>query len=61
VSIEQGMIFLFDFGPGLNHMQEGIRTAVVVQSDSLNRILGYPNVIVMPVTTRERPSATYVR
>jgi len=34
---------------------------VIVQSDSLNRIEGYGNVIVVPLTTKQKASATYVR
>jgi mRNA-degrading endonuclease toxin of MazEF toxin-antitoxin module len=54
------MLFRHDFGPRSNHSQEGIRPVVVVQADALNRIEGYGNVIVVPLTTREKKSETYV-
>jgi mRNA-degrading endonuclease toxin of MazEF toxin-antitoxin module len=61
VAIEQGAIFWHDFGPRQNHLQEGVRPVLVVQSDALNRIDGYDNVIVVPLTTREKKAATYRR
>lgn len=32
----------------------------MIQSDALNRVENYVNVIVVPLTTRERKAATYV-
>lgn len=61
MSIEQGAIFDHDFGPRQNHLQEGKRPALVVQSDLLNGISGYPNVIVVPLTTKENKAPTFVR
>jgi len=37
------------------------QAAVVVQTDLLNRLTAYGNVAVVPVTTKNRPSPTYVR
>lgn len=59
MEIEQGAIFDHDFGPRQNHLQEGPRPVVVIQSDALNRVENYSNVIVVPLTTRERKAATY--
>jgi mRNA-degrading endonuclease toxin of MazEF toxin-antitoxin module len=61
VAIEQGGIFRHDFGPRKNHLQEGPRPVVVVQTDALNALDGYGNVIVVPLTTREKKSPTYAR
>ncbi len=58
--IEQGQIFDHDFGPRKNHLQEGPRPVVVIQCNALNRIAGYPNVIVVPLTRTEKKSATYI-
>lgn len=33
---------------------------MVVQTDFLNRLDGYPNVIIVPLTTKHKPSPTYV-
>jgi mRNA-degrading endonuclease toxin of MazEF toxin-antitoxin module len=60
VSIEQGCIFWHDFGPRQNHLQEGVRPALVVQTDFLNRLDGYANVIIVPLTTKSKSSPTYV-
>jgi mRNA-degrading endonuclease toxin of MazEF toxin-antitoxin module len=60
VSIEQGRIFRFDFGPKSNHLQEGVRSALIVQTDLLNRISEYANVIIVPLTTKQRRSGTYI-
>lgn len=61
MKIEQGQIFRHDFGPRQNHLQEGPRPIVVIQTDALNRLDGYPNVIVVPLTTKEKKSATYAK
>ena len=57
--IEQGALFKHDFGPRQNHLQEGPRPVVVVQTDLLNKLDGYANVIIVPITTKHKPSATY--
>lgn len=61
MSIEQGDLFWYDFGPRQDHLQEGPRPVLVVQSNGLNVIFGYPNVIIVPVTTKEKQSATYAK
>lgn len=61
MAIEQGELFFHDFGPRQNHLKEGPRPIVVVQTNHLNRMDGYPNVIVVPITTKPRTSPTYVR
>lgn len=60
MAVEQGAIFRHDFGPRQNHLQEGPRP-VVVQTDGLNRLEGYPNVMVVPLTTKGKPSPTFVK
>jgi len=61
VSIEQGGVYRFDFGPQQQHLQEGKRYLVVVQTDLLNQLDGYPNVIVVPTTTKGKPSPSFAR
>jgi mRNA-degrading endonuclease toxin of MazEF toxin-antitoxin module len=59
--IEQGEVYRFDFGPQQQHLQEGKRFLVVVQTDALNRIDGYHLVMVVPTTTKGRPSPSYAK
>ena len=61
MEIEQGQLYRHDFGPRTNHLQDGPRPVLVVQTDLLNRIEGYPNVVIVPLTTKQRASATYVK
>lgn len=58
--IERGQLYRFDFGPRGNHLQGGIRPVVVLQSNALNRVEGYRNVLVAPLTTKQRKAPTYV-
>lgn len=60
MSIEQGGIFGFDFGPRSNNLIEGPHSVVVVQTNDLNRLDAYQNVIVVPITSKPRKSPTYV-
>ncbi len=55
------MLFKHDFGPRQNSLQEGPRPLVVVQTDNLNRLDGYPLVIVVPLTTKTKPSPTFIQ
>jgi mRNA interferase MazF len=59
VEIKQGDLYKHDFGPRSNHLQEGPRPVVVIQTNALSSLEGYPNVMVAPVTTKQKPSATY--
>ena len=59
--ISQGDLFWFDFGPQSSHLQEGPRPALVIQGDLMNRLDSYYNVIIVPVTTKQRQSPTYIR
>lgn len=60
MAIRQGAIFAYDFGPRHNNLQEGPRPVVVVQTDALNKLEGYGNVVVVPVTTKQKPAKTYI-
>jgi mRNA-degrading endonuclease toxin of MazEF toxin-antitoxin module len=61
LTIEQGDVFDHNFGPRQNNLQEGSRPVLVVQTDTLNKLEGYGNVIVVPLTTKERLSVTYIK
>ena len=54
-------MYRFDFGPQQDHLQEGKRYLIVVQTDALNKIDGYPNVIVVPTTTKGKPSPSFAK
>jgi mRNA-degrading endonuclease toxin of MazEF toxin-antitoxin module len=61
VAIRQGAIFAHNFGPRQNNLQEGPRPVVVVQADALNKLEGYGNVIVVPLTTKQKPAKTFIQ
>jgi len=61
MAIERGDIFWHDFGVPQDSRQGGARPVLVVQSDSLNRIVGYTLTVIVPLTTKERPAATFAR
>ena len=61
MEIEQGELFKHDFGPRQNHLQEGPRPVLVVQTNGLNRLQGYPNVVIVPLTTKQKGAATYAK
>jgi len=61
VAISQGGIFAHNFGPRQNNLQEGPRPVVVIQTDLLNNLEGYGNVIVVPLTTKQKPAKTFVQ
>ena len=59
-TIEQGDIFDYDFGPRSDNRQEGKRPALVIQSDRLNELPNYGLTVIVPLTTKGRPSPTHV-
>ena len=61
MSIEQGDIFKFDFGPRQNSLMEGPHFVVVIQTDELNKLQNYHSVVVAPITSKHRASPTYVQ
>ena len=58
--IKQGEVYDFDFGPRLDNRQEGKRPALVVQTDLLNQVDGYALTIIVPLSTKGRPSPSHV-
>ena len=60
MSIEQGQIFDFDFGPRKDPRIEGPHAVVILQTDLLNQIPAYTLTLVAAITSKERKSPTYV-
>lgn len=59
--IDQGGVYAYDLGPQQGALKEGKRYLIVVQNDTLNNLDGYNNVIVVPTTTKMRPSPTFAK
>jgi mRNA interferase MazF len=59
VMFEQGDIIKFDFSPAEGHEQAGYRPALVVSKTIFNKRTG--QVIVCPITSREKPYATRIK
>lgn len=53
--LKRGSIWLVDWSPGRGLEQEGIRPALVVQTDLANQNPKYPNVIIVTISTKGRP------
>jgi mRNA-degrading endonuclease toxin of MazEF toxin-antitoxin module len=55
--INQGDVFDYDFGPVVDERQAGHRPAVVIQTDLLNAVERYTLTMLVPLTTKGRPSS----
>jgi mRNA-degrading endonuclease toxin of MazEF toxin-antitoxin module len=58
--IEQGTIHDFDSGEPRDRRQASRRPAVIVQTNSLNRVEGYPLTMIIPLTTRRRGVISHI-
>lgn len=58
---ERGEVYDYDFGPQLDSRQEGVRPALVVQTDLLNRVTGYGLTLAVPLSRKGRPSPSHIR
>ncbi len=58
--VRRGDLWVVDWSPGRGSEQAGLRPAVVVQTDAANLNPGYPNVIVVTVSTKGRPVPFHV-
>ena len=60
--ISRGQIYYIDFGPKQhgNRAIEGKHFAVVLQNEKLNRLPDYGLVVLVPITSKKRPSPSYV-
>lgn len=57
----RGEIWIVDFSPGRGSEQTGERPALVLQNDAGNQNPGYPNTIVLAMSTQGRPIRFHVR
>lgn len=55
-----GDIFLVDWSPGRGSEQEGVRPALIVQSNALNSNPRYPNTVVVAISKHGRSVPTHV-
>ena len=60
-AIRRGQIWLVDWSPGRGSEQLGRRPAIVIQTDSANANVRYPNTIVLTLSTKGLNVATHVR
>jgi mRNA-degrading endonuclease toxin of MazEF toxin-antitoxin module len=59
--IRQYSIVNYDFGSQPDSRQEGFRPALIVQTDHLNNLEGYPLTVIVPISHTGRPSPSHVR
>ena len=59
-SVRRGEIWRVDWSPGRGSEQQGLRPALVVQTDAANSNPRYPNTIVVAVSTRGKPVPFHV-
>lgn len=57
----RGEIWLVDFTPGRGSEQSGRRPALVLQNDAGNQSPGYPNTVVLAMSTQGRPIPFHIR
>ena len=53
-NLNRGEIWLVNWSPGRGSEQQGLRPAVIVQTDAANFNPKYPNVIVVAISTKGR-------
>ncbi len=58
--VQRGEIWWVDWSPGRGSEQQGLRPALVVQTDAANSNPRYPNTIVVAVSTRGKPVPFHV-
>ena len=52
---KRGEIWLLDWSPARGTEQAGFRPALIIQTDAANSNPGYPNTIVLAVSTKGKP------
>ena len=57
----RGEIWMVDFSPERGSEQIGRRPALVLQNDAGNQSSGYPNTVVLAMTTQGRPIPFHIR
>lgn len=57
---KRGEIWLLDWSPSRGSEQSGFRPALIIQTDAANRNPGYPNTIVLAISTKGKPVPFHV-
>jgi mRNA interferase MazF len=57
---KRGEIWLLDWSPARGSEQAGFRPALIIQTDAANSNPGYPNTIVLAVSTKGKPIPFHV-
>lgn len=57
---KRGEIWLLDWSPSRGSEQAGFRPAIIIQTDAANSNPGYPNTIVLTVSTKGKPVPFHV-
>ena len=57
---KRGEIWLLDWSPARGSEQAGFRPALIIQTDAANSNPGYPNTIVLAVSTKGKPVPFHV-
>jgi len=57
---KRGDIWLLDWSPARGSEQAGFRPALIIQTDAANKNPGYPNTIVLAVSTKGKPISFHV-
>lgn len=57
---KRGEIWLLDWSPARGSEQAGFRPALIIQTDAANSNPGYPNTIVLAVSTKGKPVLFHV-
>ncbi|HBG07340.1 MAG: hypothetical protein A2075_15405 [Geobacteraceae bacterium GWC2_58_44] len=57
---KRGEIWLLDWSPARGSEQAGFRPALIIQTDAANSNAGYPNTIVLAVSTKGKPVPFHV-
>ena len=52
---KRGEIWLLDWSPSRGSEQAGFRPALIIQTDAANSNPGYPNTIVLAISTKGKP------
>lgn len=57
---KRGEVWLLDWSPSRGSEQAGFRPALIVQTDAANSNPGYPNTIVLAISTKGKPVPFHV-
>lgn len=57
---KRGEIWLLDWSPSRGSEQAGFRPALIIQTDAANSNPGYPNTIVLAISTKGKPVPFHV-